>query len=669
MITLLLSLLLALAQQASASENSSTSRGPSPPPAPPSLAFLPDVAERDVARLSPTVSASAAATLFPPYRVSRQSLVELWVAVADAGVCGDYKRAGSGAPQCVASVTATGPSPSGAAPLTTTTNWTFSPSATATPWARLKVAALNVSQWHGRIQIEVTVAAAAATGVAVAEPLLIQRWQYEVINTSTASTRLIDGAFIDIVHWSGSEGQPFNEALRQMTAADWRGQIMDMAAAGIRTATIQALFINNLYPGSPAISCDNYTGVALYPSDIYPRDRADFATAGGGVIDAEAATNFTDSEDKLEAIFSAADAANVSIFVGLGNFAWFTFNDEALTWAQRVAAEVWERYGRHRSFYGWYAASEMAGDFSSGGPNTTQTVLEMTAFFDGFGNFSESQLPALTGNNDNNTIRAPSLLPVMLAINSGDVIAHAHAPAGGWVRVAAAVDVLAVFGFARIPNSPTAAQMQSLCAEAGAAFWVDMELFSDDMSAGLVPKTFADVRLELEQYNDAPQIGCAYEYTAQMSGPSHAPEGLQSLGARDLYSAYQQYYLSVLRGDHPWPPCLTPDSNGTLTYTLSTADPGLCAPAVGSNVSHVHYVGRSCAPDDAAGTGARSGGETGILWTSMATSDPRSGLQPSDCAWSRTGNPQDVAGYFGTSCGGAPPTRVLLPTRVCTTST
>lgn len=207
MITLLLSLLLALAQQASAAENSSTSRGPSStPPASPPLAFLPDVAERDVARLSPTVSASAAATLFPPHRVSTQTLVELWVAVADAGVCGDYKRAGSGAPQCVASVTATGPSPSGGAPLTTTTNWTFSPSATATPWARLKVAALNVSQWHGRIQIEVTVAAAATTGVAVAEPLLVQRWQYEVINTSTASTRLIDGAFIDIVHCPAPKG-------------------------------------------------------------------------------------------------------------------------------------------------------------------------------------------------------------------------------------------------------------------------------------------------------------------------------------------------------------------------------------------------------------------------------------------------------------------------------
>jgi len=588
--------------------------------------------------------------LFPPYRVSTETPVELWAALPSAEVCGSARDGVT--PQCVASVTVTSVSNRGLPAATSTTNWTFTPS--TTPWARQSVAAFNLSGWHGVIHIDATITGGSAAS------LVTQQWPYEVIQTPTASTRLIDGAFVDIVHWSASEGAPYNEALREMTSEEWRGQIFDMAAVGIRTATLQALFINNLYPGSPSISCDNYTGVALYPSQIYPRERADFATAGGGRIDAEAATNFTDDSDKLEAILSAADAANMSVFVGLGNFAWFTFNEEALQWTQRVATEVWERYGWHQSFYGWYAAGEMAGDFSSGGPNTTQTVLDMTQFFDGLGNFSANALLPFHGTSSTNMSRAPSLLPVMLAINSGGVMEHAHTPAGGWIRVASAVDVFAVFGFARIPDSPTAAEMRTLCTEAGASFWVDMELFSDDMSSGLVPKTFEQVRIELEQYNDAPQIGCAYEYTGQMSGASPAPPGLQSSAAQALYTAYEQYYLEVLNGDHPWPPCLVPESNGTVVYTAATSDAGLCAPAPGENVSHVHYIGIAC-------NMSSSGVDTeamGILWTSMATSDPRPGLDPADCAWSRANNPGDIPGYFGTACGAAP-AEILLPTRAC----
>jgi hypothetical protein len=128
---------------------------------------------------------------------------------------------------------------------------------------------------------------------------------------------------------------------------------------------------------------------------------------------------------------AAADEHNVSVFVGLGNYAWFTFDAEALCWTKRVASEVWSRYGGHRSVYGWYVAGEMAGDFSSGGPNKTATVEEMAAFFDGFAQFSATTLtPVLR--NDGSTM-APSLLPVMFAINTGDVLEFATAPVGGWV--------------------------------------------------------------------------------------------------------------------------------------------------------------------------------------------------------------------------------------------
>ena len=386
----------------------------------------------------------------------------------------------------------------------------------------------------------------------------------------------------------------------------------------------------------------------------YPRAKANPSAAGGGKIDAGQATNFTDPADKLEAILSAADNHGVSVFVGLGNFAWFTYNSEALCWTKKVMKEVWETYGHHPSLYGWYASGEMAGDFSGGGPNRTATVVNMSEFFDELARYMQEDLAPIVV--DGVGERVASLMPVMQAINSFDVEQYANEPAGGWSRVLQHVDVLAAFGFARIAGSSTPKQLEALCDSVNASFWVDMELFRADMSRGLLPKDFPGVKQEILAYDASPQIGCAYEYTGQMAGPSPAPDGLNSSDARALYNQYLSYYLDVIKGGRPWPApigCVNATANGTVTYILVTSDPGLCAPAPGSSVSHVHYIGQAC------GAGNRS-----ILWTSMTTPDYRSGLDPSECTWSRDADPRDIATYFGTSCGVAP-TAVMLPSSVC----
>ena len=65
--------------------------------------------------------------------------------------------------------------------------------------------------------------------------------------------------------------------------------------------------------------------------------------------------------DKVEAILAAADEHDVTVFVGLGAYMWFTFSDEALCWSKRVAEEVWRTYGHHPSLGGWYIAGECGG--------------------------------------------------------------------------------------------------------------------------------------------------------------------------------------------------------------------------------------------------------------------------------------------------------------------
>ena len=113
-------------------------------------------------------------------------------------------------------------------------------------------------------------------------------------------------------------------------------------------------------------------------------------------------------------------------------------------------------------------AGEMAGDFSGGGPNVTATVDEMATFFAQFRRYVAEELPVLAVASSNThssnvfkkstsstTSAVGSLLSVMFAINSGSVMEYATRPSGGWHRVLQELDVLAAFGFARLPHSAT----------------------------------------------------------------------------------------------------------------------------------------------------------------------------------------------------------------------
>jgi hypothetical protein len=99
------------------------------------------------------------------------------------------------------------------------------------------------------------------------------------------------------------------------------------------------------------------------------------------------------------------------------------------------------------------------------------------------------------------------------------------------------------------------------------------------------------------------------------------------------------------------PPCLpNPTNNSNVTFTLVTALESLCAPAPGSNTSHVIYTGVLC-------------GNKSILWNAMHTMDPRAGTHAGACAWSRAADGSDVPGFFGL-CGVAA-NAVVLPSQVC----
>lgn len=298
-----------------------------------------------------------------------------------------------------------------------------------------------------------------------------------------------------------------------MTPQDWDDQIRYMAEVGIRTAVLQSIFLDDEYVRHTDQTCDIYNGQALYPSTVYP------------VL----YPNFTDPNDKLEAILNACDHYGVSIFVGVGLFAWFDLQDESLCWHERVYDELISTYGDHTSVVGWYVSEEMFGSFLYKTPAYWYPfcVEDMVQFFDAFSALVHEYNP---------------LHRVAFACNSQDFGDYTT----DWERVLRHVDVLLPFGFARDPSFDTLKSVEQVCAKSGTTLWVDMELFQypigDD---GLVPKNVTDVIAEITQLYPTVANVVGYEFTGLMDSPDSRLH-LGGDAAAEMYTEYSAYYTQQI---------------------------------------------------------------------------------------------------------------------------
>ncbi|MCR6722176.1 MAG: DUF4434 domain-containing protein [Chitinophagaceae bacterium] len=74
-------------------------------------------------------------------------------------------------------------------------------------------------------------------------------------------------------------------------------------------------------------------------------------------------------------MLSAADEYGMHVWMGVGLFAWFDFSPASLEWHKIVAQELWDKYGHHPSFYGFYVSEEMGGSLDN-----WETTKEMQQF-------------------------------------------------------------------------------------------------------------------------------------------------------------------------------------------------------------------------------------------------------------------------------------------------
>jgi len=326
----------------------------------------------------------------------------------------------------------------------------------------------------------------------------------EVLATGQRSTRRLGGAWVDIYHHDEREGKPFNADLARMTAADWRELVAAMHESGQDVLVITMMFQNLTHRGRHRIETDGYQGKAYFPSKLFP-GRMPIAC-----------------EDPLEAILTEADRLGMHVLPGVGNYAFFDYTPASLQWCKQVAAELWERYGHHRSFYGWYLSHEKHGSLGSQAERE-----EIVAFFAEFTPFVRALAPDK---------------PVLLAPNSFGYGSEGAVEA--YKKLLPHLDIICPFGYHRMPardmtGEQAAELMQRLCDQAGCHLWMDLESFVFGPGGSLLPRPIDGLVSDFTRLENFEKI-LHYQFPGLMSSPKMARQPGGPAGVK-LFEDYLRY--------------------------------------------------------------------------------------------------------------------------------
>lgn len=331
-----------------------------------------------------------------------------------------------------------------------------------------------------------------------------------VLSRKDRSIGLIDGAWSGFYMW-GNEGLLWNEELIKMTDANWRELMLAMQEIGMNIIVVQEMFRNAEYVDAHDMAQRGYRGKSFYPSR-WSAGRMEIA-----------------SPDPLETILTVADERGMHVFVPVGLYAWFDFSEGSLQWHKNVATELWQRYGRHPSFYGWYVSEEIHGWLSP--EENDEAVInrhhaEIVHFFKEF----RAHVRAL----------APDK-PVMLASNSH----HVPRAAAVYPKLLAHLDILCPFGFHRMPANDVSGEeaaglLQRLCDDAGMHLWMDLEVFLFGQHGELYPRPINGLISDLQRFPSFEKILC-FQFSGLFNAPwmSRKPGGEATV---QLFRDYKTYY-------------------------------------------------------------------------------------------------------------------------------
>jgi hypothetical protein len=349
----------------------------------------------------------------------------------------------------------------------------------------------------------------------------------KIIDSKIRSTKRIDGSWFEFYHWSEDEGRFWNNDIIKLGNSQWKELIKGMHDIEMNIVVIQELFRNQKYVGEHTMESTGYTGIPYYSSKLYPLKPG--MSLLDNVQNGHSSGNYPEwkniaADSALESVLSEADELGMKVFLGVGMYAWFDFSQGSLDWSKKVARELWEKYGSHKSFYGWYVSGEIAGDLGT----DDLRRKEIVHFFKEFRAYVRTLAPDK---------------PVMLASNCHGV----KNSNGYYPELLKNLDILCPFGFHRMPEndytgSEVAKLLQDYCDKAGCHLWMDLEVFLFADKNALYPRPIDQIITDLLMFDNFEKI-CCYSYTGLMNAgwQTSTPGGPKTVR---LYNDYMKYLLS-----------------------------------------------------------------------------------------------------------------------------
>lgn len=339
--------------------------------------------------------------------------------------------------------------------------------------------------------------------------------EIEIIASNTRSNKKIGGAWISFYHWSEEEGKKWNPAIKTLTDEQWKETVRSMHKLGMDVIVIQESFRNQEYVGKHTMEKTGYTGKAFYPSKLFP-SRMTIA-----------------AKDPIEAVLSQADKLGMHVMMGVGMYAWFDYTPASLAWHKKVAKELYERYGKHESFYGFYVSEEGMGSldcFETEPAKQTARRKEVLDFFKEFTPFVRTLAPDK---------------PVMFAPNGWGVARAGNA----YYDLLKNVDIISPFAFNRMPEGDLSGQtainlLQKYCNHTQTHLWLDLEAFLFKEKEGyLYPRPMSEIKYELNLYDNFERVIC-YQYPGVFSDPN-ASVRVGEPSTVKLFQEYKKYLDSL----------------------------------------------------------------------------------------------------------------------------
>ena len=313
----------------------------------------------------------------------------------------------------------------------------------------------------------------------------------------------IIGSWFEFKHHSDVEGTYWNPAFASFSDEQWKALIKDISSLGMEYLVLLSV-------------ADN--GKTLYPSKLQPM--YDMA-----------------SPDPLEAVMSAADECGIKFFIS--NDFWADYRDVSKMMTNKDVAilrakgmeEVAEKYGHHKSFYGWHFPNESG---------LYRTIDETTiTYVNDCSRMARELIPHsvnLIAPYGTKSIRLDDQYVRQLERLDVDIVAYQ--------------DEVGV----RKAKAGTAGKyyegLYRVHAKAGRSrLWADLEVFDfegDVYRSPLIPSSFERIHAQLEDISPFVDNILIYQYCGLMSKPGSIAS-INQVRAEKLYTDYANWLKTQQR--------------------------------------------------------------------------------------------------------------------------